>query len=256
MFYEFYIDQFAAEHLLSGYLLLLAASKAAGRKISYRRLLAGSTVSVMIMILLICRGVRGWYFMGMFMAGLTVFGVQNLKKTAEYQGILLLSTLCFGGVLKAVVQIFGLPMTAAVTAAGFVLYQCAAVRKKKEYAEVQCRVSLKWQEQYCTVQALLDTGNSLREPLTGRPVSVLAKAEAEKLLGNGWEQRKGFYMIPYHTLGAEKNWMQAVTADRMQIEYEGRTIVTESPVIALYQGKLGKNCQMILHCEHVRSDVR
>lgn len=252
MFYEFYIDQFTAEHLLSGYLLLLSAASAAGQKKSFRRLLTGDLVGVLTMLLLVCSGIRGWYFSGMLVAGLTVFGEKNLKRTVRHLILLILVTFCFSGFLHGIVQISGLTGAAAMSTAGVLMYHGIRWKKEKEYTEVICSVCLKWKDKSCRIQALLDTGNNLREPLTGRPVSILEQREAEKLLGNVWEQRKGFYLIPYHSLGTEKAWMKAVTVDRMQIEYAGKSVMVESPVIALYQGNIGKNCQMILHCEHVR----
>lgn len=252
MFYEFYIDQFAAEHLLSGFLLLLSAAKAAGQKISYKRLLAGDAVGVITMIFLICSGIPGWYFSGMLLSGLTAFGEKDLKRTVRHLMVLLLLTFCFGGVLQAVLQISEYSGAVVMAAAGILVYRSICLRKKQEYTDLLCEVYLEWQDRSCRIQALIDTGNSLREPLTGCPVSILAQKEAGILLGNGWEQRKGFYLIPYHSLGAGKSWMRAVTADRMKIEYAGKTITVDSPVIALYQGNLGKECQMILHCEHVR----
>lgn len=252
MFYEFYIDQFTAEHLLSGYLLLLSAASAAGQKKSFRRLLTGDLVGVLTMLLLVCSGIRGWYFSGMLVAGLTVFGEKNLKRTVRHLMILILVTFCFSGFLHGIVQISGLPSAAAMSTAGLLLYYGIRIKKKKEYTDVMCVVCLKWKDRSCRIQALIDTGNSLREPLTGQPISILGWKDAEELLGEEWEQRKGFFLIPYHSLGAEKSWMKAVTMDCMQIEYAGTSITVEAPVIALYQGNIGKNCQMILHCEHVK----
>ena len=48
---------------------------------------------------------------------------------------------------------------------------------------------------------LVDTGNQLTEPLTGRAVSILSPGQAEKLLTAGWETERGMCLIPYHSIG-------------------------------------------------------
>lgn len=68
---------------------------------------------------------------------------------------------------------------------------------------------------------LVDTGNQLTEPLTGRAVSILSPGQAEKLLTAGWETERGMCLIPYHSIG-KSGWMKAVIADRMETVYGGK----------------------------------
>lgn len=255
MYYEFYIDQFAAEHFLTGCLLLSVTSRFLGRRIPWMRIVIGSIVNSVIMILCILLGIPGGYAVGILAAGFVVFYEKSaaVGKLIKGMGAILAVTVCFGGVLEILMDLLGLPAFAGMTASVLILY-AAVIRWQKQgiFLRSVMTVQLYWNGQSRTVRALLDTGNQLREPLTGMAVSILQADAAQQLLGEAWEQRRGFYLIPYHSLGTEKSWMRGVKIDRMCIEYSGKRTDVETPVLAIYEGQVSNTgrYQMILHPEH------
>ena len=64
LYYEFYIDQFFLEQVITQGLLLLLASKTAGKHLTCRRLGAGSLIGAGMMILFLCAGSRALAFSG------------------------------------------------------------------------------------------------------------------------------------------------------------------------------------------------
>ena len=72
------------------------------------------------------------------------------------------------------------------------------------------------------ITALLDTGNQLRDPITGEAVLVIGCREAQRLTGLGVEQLKkplqtmtsppipGLRLIPYHAVGSKGGFMLAM----------------------------------------------
>ena len=59
-------------------------------------------------------------------------------------------------------------------------------------------------EKTWNVTALIDTGNSLREPLTGYPVAVLSKARGNEISKEVGEELTGrLCLIPYKTVGGK-----------------------------------------------------
>ena len=103
---------------------------------------------------------------------------------------------------------------------------------------------------------MIDTGNRLQEPLTGRAVSIVEAAAARRLLGETWEQRRGFYLIPYHSIGTSQGWLRGVTIDSMAVKLPGGTAVIKRPVMAIYEGQVStrEQFQMILHPLHTRPE--
>lgn len=111
-----------------------------------------------------------------------------------------------------------------------------------------------------TVNALLDTGNQLKDPLTGSPViivehealrpilppdveAVLAKAAAGDLGGladlatsSRWSSR--FRVIPFSSIGQEKGMLIGVRPDEVRIVDGNSKMSTSKVVIGIHERKL------------------
>lgn len=65
------------------------------------------------------------------------------------------------------------------------------------------------------MQALIDTGNCLKDDITGKPVSIIDKKVAEELYeGN---DLTGIRYIPYHSIGKAEGVMPLITLDGMYV---------------------------------------
>ena len=64
---------------------------------------------------------------------------------------------------------------------GFLGY--GIIEKSKRKKEISCRVCLQREDIKIEVEALLDTGNSLQEPISKKPVSILDITAARQLFG-------------------------------------------------------------------------
>lgn len=103
------------------------------------------------------------------------------------------------------------------------------------------------------VNALFDSGNTLKEPITGRPV-VIAEWNAVKglfenpvefeLLSDKMEDYK-LWIVPYHALGKKQGRIFAFMADRIQIEEK----VTERIFIGVTDQKLSEEYKALLNAE-------
>ncbi len=253
MYYEFYIDQFFLEHLLTGYLLIAAATSLGRQKLSRKRMVAGSSVNAAAMTALVCLGLPGWYFSGILFAGVVLFAGKGKEEFLRGLFFLLLTSVCFGGVLEALLGLLGLPLMAGTTVAFFLLRGVGhLLAKQKSLRDSLVTVRLQWEERTETLCGMIDTGNRLEEPLTGRPVSIVDMTSATQLLGEMWEERRGFYLIPFHSIGTGKGWMRGVTIDSMTVELSEGTAVIKRPVLAIYDGQVstGGRFQVILHPLH------
>lgn len=264
VYYEFYIDQFIAEQLLTGYLLLSVSVRLQKKEVSRKKIAAGSIADAVLEAVFICLGIPGGGLAGMLTAGLIVFwrrekhgltisGRSRVYCLAVDMISLLFVTVCFGGTLELLLSLLPLPAVFGSLAASLLIKKgwqhfC---RNGLEH-ETFLSVRLYWQDRKETFQAIRDTGNQLTEPLTKVPVSIVDADAADRLLGKEWEQRRGFYMIPYHSLGTEKSWMRGVKIDRLEILSGDQKAVIEHPVLALYDGKVssGNRYQVILHPQH------
>ena len=258
VYYEFYIDQFFAEHLLTGYFLLSSAVLWQKKTVSGIRILLGSAAGSAVMSAMICARMPRLYPLGMAAAGAFVFAGKRQGGFLRGMGTLLAVTVCFGGVLETLVSVWHLPGAAAMA------LSAAAVRYAYRYMESRIKQSGVAEVQlFCgdkteRISGLIDSGNRLAEPLTGRPVSIVDGAVLRRLAGEGRIKERGCLLIPYHSIGTEKGWLCAVVIDRMQIRTKGSTAEIRNPVLAIYNGQVsaGGQYQMIIHPVHAALEKR
>lgn len=258
VYYEFYIDQFFAEHLLTGYFLLSSAVLWQKTPVSGIRLVLGSAAGSAVMCALICARMPELYPLGMAAAGAFVFAGKRQGGFLRGMAALLAVTVCFAGALEALVSVWRLPGAAAMA------LSAAAVRGTHRYMEKRIRlggvaeVQLFCGEKTECILGLIDSGNRLSEPLTGRPVSIVNREVLLRLTGEDRIRERGCLLIPYHSIGKEKGWLCAVVIDRMQISTGGGGAVIKKPVLAIYNGQVsaGGQYQMILHPVHAAFEKR
>lgn len=190
--------------------------------------------------------------MGIIFAGGITFYNKKRNYLVKSVVLLLLVTVCFGGALEALLAIWGLPLLAGTVLA--VLFVGLAGKRLERLMKLEgtVMVRLQWGDRTEEVCGLIDSGNHLKEPLTGKPVSIIDADSIGQLLGENWERQKGFLLIPYHSIGTEKGWLQGVTIDRMYILSSGEEAVIEGPVLAIYKGHVSAEAQyqMIVHPLH------
>ena len=98
-----------------------------------------------------------------------------------------------------------------------------------------------------SVRALCDTGNSLVEPITKKPVSVIEENSLKSLN----RENMHYLMVPYNSVGKQHGLMCAFVADSLTVN--GRGI--EKAIIGIHEGKLSQNkkYEMILHPDIIES---
>lgn len=116
-----------------------------------------------------------------------------------------------------------------------------AVQRKKYH------VRLFYGGKIIEADALVDTGNSLKEPTTGRPVSIIEKNALTDILTEKIGKTE-MCIIPYHSIG-RRGILYGIRIPRMEIVKEENISTYENVVVAVYKGTLNisKGCQMILH---------
>lgn len=257
MYYEFYADQFFAEHFLTDCILLSLSALVTDQKFRLRRVVFGGAAGAFLITVCVCSGWPGLWPLCMLLALICEAGIQRrpLRWWGTQAFALIFVTFCFGGVLEALNEWYGFPALAGTAAATGILYQGFRRRSEQNWrAGSQANVSVTIGTTTVQMMGLVDTGNQLTEPLTGRAVSILSPEQAKKLLKDGWETERGMRLVPYHAIG-KSGWMKAVVADRMETVYGGKTVVTERPVLAVSAGALSRKATygIILHPAHAGS---
>lgn len=95
--------------------------------------------------------------------------------------------------------------------------------------------------------ALMDSGNSLYDPVSGKPVCIVERAVMGRL--SLLEKAEGFYLIPYHSVGKEHGLLQAAVVEEMYLQKGGQRVKREKVLLAASDRALSKagRYQMLLH---------
>ena len=114
-------------------------------------------------------------------------------------------------------------------------------------AERECRyqVTLCYRVRKARAEGFLDTGNRLRDPVSGRPVHGVSR----KLLEELCPAADKLTPIPYRTIDGGGSVLWAVTLDKMEVVQGKRAFVYERPLVAASPASLQmrNGCRILLH---------
>lgn len=255
MYYEVYIDVLFMVNFMMDYLLLLITRRLLSCPAGYGRICAGAAVGSFLTCLVVAIQIPAFIKLFLFhfvinvlmiRTGLKVkFGREFLKAYV----MLYIGGFLLGGVFEYLHQYVRAVSLFFVLAAGsyYLVLGCMKVLSwMQRFREYHCSVELYLGASKNTVEAFIDTGNSLRDEVTGCPVCVIEKKSAGFLLNAGPEAK--LHYIPYHTVGKSAGILPVLRIDKMCVKRE-KDYWIERPVIGICDEEIsaGGGYQMILN---------
>lgn len=113
-------------------------------------------------------------------------------------------------------------------------------------------VAIQLEDKTVVTKGLLDTGNHLREPISGKPVIIVEKELINELLTKElMEYTTRLKVIPYRSIGKDHGTMYGIVLDRISVDVNEEKHEHKNVVACLYEGTLSskKDYQLILHEE-------
>lgn len=263
--YEIYIDSLFLMHFIMNLYFYTLAAKSLKRTATRIRIFCGSGAAAMLFtIWLLIPGLP--FFAKRFLGPLVIsmgttaviFRMRNMEAIFRTTGYVFLYAFAFGGVMKFLFE--SVPYLADrkeniwyILGAGMLGYHAVSwgigqLRKKSE--QTLCSVRLKGYEEAgneIALKALIDTGNSLRELISGKPVSVIDREVFDCLSGVKLQEK--LKMIPYHSIGKRNGMLEGYEIPEMIIESEEGSIRWQKVIVGISEEKVSANgnYQMILH---------
>ena len=266
-----YVDTLFLLNALVDYLLLLAAARLAGEPLRRRRFALGAALGGLYAaaIFLPGLGFLAHPLCRLSSAALMLLAAYGGSRRLLRQGVLFVALTCaFGGGVVAIGLLGGtglslgggvfysaldlkvVLLSAAVCYGVLTLVFQRLARHSAAGGEL-VDIKLNLNERSVSLTALIDTGNTLTDPISGRPVMV---AEGERTavlfprehrpgaadlrdpaaaltrLGTG-EWRSRFRLLPYRSVGVERGLLLAVRVDSLELDGQGRgpVLVALSP---------------------------
>ncbi len=265
MYYEVYIDSLFLLNFTMNLYLLLLVNKSLNCTATRVRLIAGAFLGGLgycLMFFLPFGGVVvKTLFAGVFVNGgvlLWVYKPDSLRAVFKILETMIGCSFLMGGgflLLTNHVKPFrehAMTVTGLLAFGGIfsVVFSWCMERKKKERTDF-CKAILQGDDgRRMTVQGIVDTGNSLREPISKKPVSVLEKEVFERLY-EGEKEPSGFRAIPYRSVGCERGIMKGYQIPELTIEQGGIKKVCRNVYVAVSEKAVSstKSYQMLIHPE-------
>lgn len=244
-----YLDLVMALNFLVDLLLLYGAGKLSGFPVSWSRLLSAALLGAVYGGVCMLRSFRFlgnplWRVVSLGLVAVLAYGWG--RKGWMRACLFTVLSFALGGLARSVGSTGVLPlMLAGVGLWGLCRFGCCPGATIREYVPVKLRYGCREQ----TVLALRDTGNLLRDPITGEGVLVLSGEVACRLTGLTEEQLRfpldtmlqppipGLRLVPYRAVGCSSGML-------LGLRFDGCTVDGKrcSPVVAFApEGLEGKN---------------
>lgn len=186
------------------------------------------------------------------------FGKRPWREFLENWAVIYLMTIVLGGVMEALSR-SGLGQTffwiQAVIAAAVLSIVTWYMGRRKQFGNQLFCVLLEHRGRVMKITGYWDSGNQLRDPYNHRPVCILSRSAAKKILNPGKDR---IHLIPYCSLGQKEGLLPVAEITCIKIQ-NGRHKVEIRPaeVGIANEGLLeGKEYDMILHASMLGSQER
>ena len=149
----------------------------------------------------------------------------------------------------------------AIIASIILITAFKVIKSKITAKDIYCNIEIYLEQKKIEIKAMLDTGNLLKEPISGMPVIVVEHTKLydiipkeilnnlDKILGGDLEsipeEIKEKYLtklkvIPYSSLGKQNGMILGIKADKIKIIKEDENIIKNNIIIGIYNKPLTK----------------
>ena len=280
-----YIDVVLLENLIMNYIILLATGMAIKVKLNHIRLILGSFIGAVytIMTYIVTIKIYSNIFFKLLLSIVIIyiaFNPQNVKNMWKQLIVFYLISFVFGGAAFALIYIVkpqdilmknGLflgtyplktVMLSAVVAFVIIIVTFKIVKSKITKKDMYKKINIFIENNKIEVKAILDTGNLLKEPITGKPVIVVEHTcfyeilpkeildNVEKILGGDLEKIsdnvKEKYItklkfIPFSSLGKQNGMLLGITPNYVEIIDEQNSKLVKDVIVGIYNKSLTKD---------------
>ena len=271
-----YIDVVLFENLIMNYIILLATGIILKIKIKHLRLIIASLIGAIYSIFGYISNIKAYSNMILkiilsIIIIYVAYNPQDVKKMWKELLVFYLTSFAFGGAAFALIYIVkpqdilmknGLflgtyPLKTVILAAIVTFIVKSKISKKDMFKDIKINIEGKEVQ----VKAMVDTGNMLKEPISGKPVIVVEHTllydilpkeilnNLEKILGGDIEslpdEIKNKYIsklkfIPFSSLGKQNGMLIGIKPTYVEVMQEENT-KKEDVIIGIYNKSFTKN---------------
>jgi len=262
---DIYIDILFAINFTMNLLIFFVSLKLAGVKRKLYKIILGAGVSAFLYCIMIITPLIIYFnFFSsilILILGLAVaLGKTTLKKFALIVVYAHLVAFMIGGMAIGIynyinINLFlrflenfsmGLLLISVIISYAIMYFGYFYIQNRLLSKQTFCSVKIFKGGEYANILALVDTGNTLVEPISKWPVIIAEQDSILNLLKDEDALADKLRLIPYKTVGKE-GLLTGFRPDKVEIENKGKNIIINEVVIGLCDFNLGKQYQGLLN---------
>lgn len=280
-----YLDIIFIENLLMNYIILFAVSVVMKIQIKQIRLILSSAIGSIyaIIVYLNIIPISSSIFMKIILSIVmtyVAFYAKNVKRLIKELLMFYLISFIFGGCTIALIYFIKpenvkikngvfvgtYPIKVALFGGGlaFIITQIAfkITKNKLSSKDMICDLYVYYGEKNLKIKALIDSGNMLKEPISGMPVVVIEKESAEKIIPQklikyseeilnnknsdeytveDMQYISKIRMIPFMSLGKQNGMLAGIKIKKIKIIFDDKENEIENVVLGIYDKKISKD---------------
>lgn len=255
-----YIDSIFLSNFIMDLLLLFLTTRTLKKSTTFLKTLAGSLLGAAGYCLILC--LPGRYPIKVLFGLLPVTalmikagcGTKGLKELLYGMGYLFTYAFSLGGFIICLIR--KIPFckgrgasvwkVLSIGILGFFICIFGMNEYRKRKKNHFCRIELPGDKGEIKVIGLIDTGNGLKDPFSGKEVAILE--------GKVWRNMQGcmrpekYKVIPFHSIGKEKGILEGYEVDWIRLMEETGCRELHNVIVAVFQGDISVkgDYQMIL----------
>ena len=279
-----YLDVVIVENLIMDAIIIYATAIVLKVKIRHLRIIISSLIGAIYSVLSYISDLEVYnnLFLKIFLSIVMVyiaFSPQNIKTLMKQILIFYLTSFLFGGVAFALIYVIkpqeilmknGLflgmyPLKTvflgAIVATAILITAFKVVKSNITKKDMMCNVSIELNNKTVNIKTMIDTGNMLKEPISGLPVIVVENTalyelipkeildNLDDILGGDFQKIpdniKSTYIaklkwIPYSSLGKQNGMLVGIKADKAIVEKDDQVIEHDNVIVGIYNKSLTK----------------
>lgn len=280
MKYIIYMDVFFVVNLIMDTLLLKMTAFLINPQTTFKRCLSGGCIGSFITCICICFS-YDHMLIHMFLSYIVVavvmilvtFGKSSVLQIVKRSGLLYIITMFTGGVISFLYNnTYGGYLIQNIlrgmyknsinfvhmclfTGLSYILFSIILnIKKKVGEKNNLVYVCICHKGEMVFVKGLIDTGNSLDDPYTGKPVHIVEHKSMEELLKKIDIYTEKYRIVPFNSLGKKNGIIEVIECDEIIVyEKEGekgggeKLLYRENkPALGIYYGVLSSNGQFCM----------
>lgn len=138
---------------------------------------------------------------------------------------------------------------------GFIIIQYSFSINKRymKIKDLLCDIEVIIKGKSVKIKGYIDSGNTLKDPLTNKPVIIVEQSKLEEIIGKdffeGGDENFKIRFIPFKSIGKQNGMLTGIQPDLIYINHNEDIIKTKNVIIGIYDKKISKNYSALIGLE-------